>query len=59
MVKWTQEQLEEKGYRIINMIVRNANISMKECGAVELLMTIEGAGYVCIYGGYVIGHRDL
>ena len=40
MKKWTEKLLEEDGYKIINMIVRNANISMKECGAVELLMTI-------------------
>lgn len=59
MKKWTEKLLEEDRYKIINMIVRNANISMKECGAVELLMTIEGAGYVCIYGGYVIGHGYL
>ena len=59
MKKWTEKLLEEDGYKIINMAVRNANISMKECGAAELLMTIEGSGYGCIYGGYVIGHGYL
>lgn len=57
--KWTQEQLEEKGYRIVNMIIRSANISMKKCGVAELSMSIEGSGCECVYGGYVVDHGHL
>lgn len=59
MKQWTQKQLEEEGYMIINMIVEKVDISMKDHGVAVLEMTLKGSGFICVYGGYVLGHGYL
>lgn len=55
MKQWTQKQLEKEGYKIINMVIEKADISMENYGVAVLQMGLKGSGYGCTYGGYVLG----
>ena len=59
MRKWTKEELEEAGYKIENVKITNVDLSMSDHGVLCLSMTLDGLGWGCIYGGYVLGHGYL
>lgn len=56
MKKWTKELLEEVGYEIENAKITSVDLSMEDHGCLTLKMTLDGGGWGCVYGGYVLGH---
>ena len=56
MKKWTKELLKEKGYEIKNAKITSVDLSMEDHGCLTLSMGLEGDGWGCVYGGYVLGH---
>lgn len=56
MKKWTQELLEEAGYKIENAQITSVNLSMADHGCLTLSMVLEGGGWGCVYGGYCLGN---
>ena len=55
MKEWTQKLLEKEGYKIENAKITGVDLSMADHGCMTLSMTLEGAGWGCVYGGYVLG----
>lgn len=63
MINWTahkypdhdQVSLSDNGYEIENAKITNANLSMADHGVLTLSLALQGAGWVCVYGGYVLG----
>ena len=55
MIDWTKESLEEAGYRIENATIKKVDLSMADHGVLTLSMVLEGSGWGCVYGGYVLG----
>ena len=53
------EKLIADGYKIENAGITSADLSMEDHGCLTLNMTIEGGGWVCVYGGYCIGRGYL
>lgn len=54
-----QVSLTDAGYEIENAKIISADLSMEECGVLTLSLVLEGAGWGCAYGGYVLGHGYL
>lgn len=63
MIKWTdskypdnnQVSLLDKGYTLENATIKNPNLSMADHGVLTLSLVLEGNGWGCVYGGYVLG----
>ena len=55
MKKWTRNELEEAGYRIENATITKVDLSMADHGCLTLSMVLDGGGWACVYGGYVLG----
>ena len=56
MKKWTQELLEEAGYKIENAQITSVDLSMADHGCLTLSMVLESGGWSCVYGGYCLGN---
>ena len=52
MKKWTQKNLQEEGYKILNMMVENVDIVMRDSVAM-LQMVVKSTDHHYIYGGYL------
>ena len=59
MKEWTQEELEEAGYKIENVQISRVDLSMADYCVLTLEMPIVGNGWGCVYGGRVIGQGYL
>ena len=59
MKKFTKEILESKGYRIENLKITSADLSMQDHGCMDMRMVCEGGGIGFCYGGYCLGHGYL
>ena len=55
MKNWTQTLLEKEGYKIENAKITSVDLSMADHGCMTLSMVLEGGGWGCVYGGYVLG----
>lgn len=55
MKYWTKELLEKEGYKIENAIIKSVDLSMADHGCLTLSMGLDGDGWGCVYGGYVLG----
>ena len=55
MTEWTKESLENAGYKIENAKITFVDLSMLDHGCLTLRLCLEGGGWGCIYGGYVLG----
>lgn len=56
MNNWNQEKLENAGYKIENAKITSVDLSMADHGCLTLRLCLEGEGWGCIYGGYILGH---
>lgn len=59
MRHWTKEELEDAGYKIENAKIKSIDLSMANHGVLCLSMGLEGNGWGCVYGGYVLGKGYL
>lgn len=59
MKKWTQESLEEVGYKIENAQITSVDLSMADYGCLCIEIGLKGSSWGCTYGGYAIGHGYL
>ena len=59
MKKYTQEQLTELGYTIENALIKSVDLSMAAHGCLTLAMTLKGACWGAVYGGYCLGKGYL
>lgn len=55
MKEWTEDNLVSEGYEINNARITSVDLSMADHGVLTLEMGLNGAGWGCVYGGYVIG----
>ena len=53
------EQLAARGYKIENAKITQVDLTMEDHGCFTLCMTIEGAGFGCVYGVICIGKGFL
>ena len=58
-MEWTKESLEKAGYKIENVKITGADLSMADHGVLCLAMPLEWGGCACVYGGIVLGHGYL
>ena len=58
MKKWTQEELENQGYRIANCKIDFADLSMADHGCLDMSLGLSGQVDV-VFGGYVLGKGYL
>ena len=59
MRNWTKEKLEAEGYSIENAKITDVDLSMADHGVLTLSLVLDGGGWGCRYGGYVLGHGYL
>ena len=67
MINWTASKFSDSnhtllfdaGYKIENAKITNVDLSMADHGVVTLRLVLEGAGWGCVYGGYVLGKGYL
>lgn len=59
MKKFTEEELKELGYELLNAEVTNVSLNMNDHGCLTLLITLRGAGWGVVYGGYCLGKGYL
>lgn len=59
MVKYSLAKLMEKGYTVENAKITKVDLSMADYGCLTLEMTLEGAGWGVVYGGYCLGKGYL
>lgn len=59
MKKFTEEELKELGYELLNAEVTNVSLNMKDHGCLTLSITLKGAGWGVVYGGYCLGKGYL
>lgn len=59
MKKITEEELKELGYELLNAEVTNVSLNMKDHGCLTLSITLKGAGWGVVYGGYCLGKGYL
>lgn len=59
MKKFTEEELKELGYELLNAEVANVSLNMKDHGCLTLSIALQGAGYGVVYGGYCLGKGYL
>jgi hypothetical protein len=55
MIELTKESLENAGYKIENAKITFVDLSMADHGCLTLSLCLEGEGWGCMYGGYVLG----
>lgn len=63
MINWTdskypdnnQVSLLDKGYTLQNAMIKSVNLSMADHGVLTLSLVLDGGGWGCVYGGYVLG----
>jgi hypothetical protein len=55
MNNWNQKSLENAGYKIENAKITFVDLSMADHGCLTLSLCLEGEGWGCMYGGYVLG----
>ncbi len=53
------EDLIKAGYTLENMKITSVDLSMRDHGAITLMMAMEGNGIGTIYGGICLGHGYL
>lgn len=59
MKKFTEEELKELGYELLNAEITNVSLNMKDHGCLTLSITLKGAGWGVVYGGYCLGKGYL
>lgn len=59
MIKYSLAKLIDKGYTIENAKITSVDLSMADHGCLTLSMTLEGAGWCVVYGGYCLGNGYL
>lgn len=67
MINWTASEspdsdrtlLFDAGYKIENAKITSVDLSMADHGVATLRLVLEGAGWGCVYGGYVLGKGYL
>lgn len=59
MKEWTKRELEQLGYNIENAKITSVDLSMNDHGVFCLEMVLDGGGWGCVYGGYVLGKGYL
>lgn len=59
MKKFTEEELKELGYELLNAEVTNVSLNMKDHGCLILSITLKGAGWGVVYGVYCLGKGYL
>ena len=59
MKKWNKELLEQAGYKIENAKITEVDLSMADHGCLCAEIVLEGDGWGCVYGGFVIGNGYL
>lgn len=59
MKQYTEKELENLGYKIENALIKSADISMADHGCITLSIGLNGSGWVCVFGGYCLGHGYL
>ncbi len=55
MKKWTEKELIEAGYTIQNAEITNADFTTDTYCCADFPITLEGAGWGVVYGGFVLG----
>lgn len=55
MIEWTVKKLINDGYEIENAKITSVDLSMEDHGVLCLSIGLDGKGWGCIYGGYVLG----
>ena len=55
MTKWRESKLIKEGYEIRNALITRVDLSMAAYSCLTLELTLEGDGWGCVYGGYVLG----
>ena len=59
MVKYSLAKLIDNGYTVENAKITKVDLSMADYGCLALSMTLEGAGWGVVYGGYCLGNGYL
>lgn len=59
MRDWNKEELIAEGYKIENAQITSVDLSMADHGCLTLALALDGGGWGCVYGGYVLGHGYL
>ncbi len=59
MTRWNEKRLIDAGYEINNCQIKDVDLSMADHAVLTLNMSIEGAGWGCVYGGYSLAHGFL
>lgn len=59
MKKFTEDKLKELGYELLNAQVENVSLNMRDHGCLTLSITLKGAGWGVVYGGYCLGKGYL
>ena len=67
MINWTASEfpdsdrtsLFDAGYKIENAKITSVDLSIADHGVATLRLVLEGAGWGCVYGGYVLGKGYL
>lgn len=56
-MKWTEDKLRTiGGYEIKNAKIKDVDLSMADHGCLTLSLVLDGGGWCCVYGGYVLGN---
>lgn len=58
MIDWSESLLKESGYSIGNCLIESADLSMENCGCLDMTLSLSGQVNVC-FGGYVLGKGYL
>ena len=53
--EWNQQSLEDAGYKLKNAKISSVDLSMEDHGCLTMRICLDGDGWGCVYGGYVIG----
>lgn len=56
---WTEKELISEGYDIRNAQIKGAELTMENHGCISFDVSVEGACWGCIFGGYSLGHGYL
>lgn len=59
MKKFTEKELKDLGYELLNAKITNVSLSMKDHGCLTLSIALQGAGRGVVYGGYCLGKGYL
>lgn len=59
MKQYNYAQLIKEGYEVENVLITQVDLSMADHGCFTLAMTLEGAGWGAVYGGYCLGKGYL